>query len=637
MGRNSRKDHDAMRKSVCYFCLDPASRRHITSATAEKVKQLHPDFDLENPLVPLGICSTCYNKLHREPGVDFRKPNYPALLSSSQPPKPGKENFCECYICIAGKVKLGRNKLAKPKAAPAKMTCNTCYLRYSPDDPPHKCLLGNRVDNILEWLPKNVSQQVASSVISKNVDLSSGSPLASLHRKKGPKMQVDLTPPSKRKQSGRQLKFAEIDRFKSKLKLSGRKTMMFNQGYRVLNGRKSIASGYKQHVTDRTNEEAQFLTQTEITLEGDIHKTVIHAEHLQDYFERVKLKRGINHNNVLLKLCGDLGGDLFKLNMQVIDLNKLDKELAKKRHLWLRARNGYKDGLFPTEFSDNSVERLFFVAAVKTAKENYELVASVFDLVDFTGLKGFKKFGITGDQKFINIITGKGNHASTFPCSWCWWKRFFPAGAEIHLATVGDLRADYEAFAASAARGEKTEAADHHNVIRRPLIPAADDVKVLSVVFPCELHYLLRSFNHIWDALRKEWSGAMNTTEDLGTRFAISVGAVPEKYHGGHGFTGGKCRQLLNSLDKLAPVLPPSLHYFLTVLQNLSDVVGSCFGVAAPPPNYVDIIGKFAASVRQHEDTISFTPTLHAIEKHIIEFFEAEGNFIGIVTQFNLF
>ena len=247
-----------MRKSVCYFCLDPASRRHITSATAEKVKQLHPDFDLENPLVPLGICSTCYNKLHREPGVDFRKPNYPALLSSSQPPKPGKENFCECYICIAGKVKLGRNKLAKPKAAPAKMTCNTCYLRYSPDDPPHKCLLGNRVDNILEWLPKNVSQQVASSVISKNVDLSSGSPLASLHRKKGPKMQVDLTPPSKRKQSGRQLKFAEIDRFKSKLKLSGRKTMMFNQGYRVLNGRKSIASGYKQHVTDRTNEEAQF-------------------------------------------------------------------------------------------------------------------------------------------------------------------------------------------------------------------------------------------------------------------------------------------------------------------------------------------------------------------------------------------
>ena len=104
-----------MRKSVCYFCLDPASRRHITSATAEKVKQLHPDFDLENPLVPLGICSTCYNKLHREPGVDFRKPNYPALLSSSQPPKPGKENFCECYICIAGKVKLGRNKLAKPK------------------------------------------------------------------------------------------------------------------------------------------------------------------------------------------------------------------------------------------------------------------------------------------------------------------------------------------------------------------------------------------------------------------------------------------------------------------------------------------------------------------------------------------
>ena len=82
---------------------------------------------------------------------------------------------------------------------------------------------------------------------------------------------------------------------------------------------------------------------------------------------------------------------------------------------------------------------------------------------------------------------------------------------------------------------------------------------------------------------------------------------------------------------------PPSLHYFLTVLQNLSDVVGSCFGVAAPPPNYVDIIGKFAASVRQHQDTISFTPTLHAIEKHIIEFFEAEGNFIGIVTQFDSF
>ena len=136
-------------------------------------------------------------------------------------------------------------------------------------------------------------------------------------------------------------------------------------------------------------------------------------------------------DNLLVKIIGDTGGNFFKLSLSIIDLSTPLSSQKKK------------GDMFGDCFSDNGVQKLLLIAIVAKGKEDYELVKSVFDLIDFN-VDGVKMI-FTGDQKYINICCGLGCHTSMHPCPWCHDDKSF-AGTYPDLRTFGHLRLCFQKY-----------------------------------------------------------------------------------------------------------------------------------------------------------------------------------------------
>ena len=158
MVRKLRKDHEQMCFHVCVGCLNHGCQKKVTESNIQIIReQVLSTFSLDDRSVPQGICNSCYFKITKSKTLtcnlsyDELRKDFQALF--------GKENVCECCICQAGRnkshIKMHKSKSSK-KLPPV---CGKCLSQLLPGQP-HDCKLGNRVDNVLKWLPDDVSQQV---------------------------------------------------------------------------------------------------------------------------------------------------------------------------------------------------------------------------------------------------------------------------------------------------------------------------------------------------------------------------------------------------------------------------------------------------------------------------------------------
>ena len=476
----------------------------------------------------------------------------------------GQENHCECYICVMGR----DTKLkAKPKGAPKP-------------------------------------------------------PPVTLMRPKGPRMTVNV---GKLPEKPRPLSHQDLLNFKVKYGVSNQDTLDFAHDYRTLHGRGSVESFLGDFLVQQTELEASFLelTTIEINSGGElIQKVCVFAKDLQALIDHIKAARNINEEVCLIKLMGDTGGKFFKMSLATINLDRLRRLLAEGK-----ARATYADGPFLVDNNDNGINALFIVAIVPKCKEDYKLVSQVIQLLKLQNLRE-QRWISGGDQKYVNLVCGVGEHSSTFPCSWCdLAASAFRDRPAYNLRTFGGIRrcnADR-----LAAHGRRAEPKYHLSVKEDPALPCEDKKRVIECVIPPELHFLLRAFNHIWDNLGKAWQRAINATENPAWQFAISVNAVPSTYHG-QDFKGDACRRLLKSIDKLEAAVPPTMGPpFVKCLRDLDTVVVSCFSVAGPPPDYLAYLEAFYQSSSALPN-VSFTPTLHGIVEHTRDFFEIWGTEFGL-------
>ena len=613
-----------MQKLVCVACLAPGCIRTVQPGTmTDKIREhVVGDFGPEVESLPQGICNSCRLKLSRddklECSVNYKLLRKRGVFQCLQ----GEENFCQCYICVIPRdTKFSKFRQPKraPKPPPATFTtCAKCFAKLQPGHT-HDCRIGARVDNILNTLPPNVAQQVASKVVT---DEAGDSSTASLMRPKGPRMKVNV---GELPEKPSPLSHQDLLNFKVKYGMSNEDTLEFAHDYRTKHGRDSVQSFLGDFLVKQTDIEASFLelTTIEINSGGElIEKVCVVAKDLQALINHIKEARNINEEVCLVKLMGDTGGKFFKMCLATINLDKLRKLLAEGK-----ARATYADGPFLVDQNDNGINALFIVAIVPKCKEDYKLVSGVIKLLKLENLTE-KRWISGGDQKFVNLICGIGEHSSTYPCSWCDLaaKDFRDRLAYI-LRTFGAIRRCNAARL--AAQGRQAEPKFHLSVKENPALPCEDEMKVLEKVVPPELHYLLRALNHIWDCLGKVWQRAINATENPATQFAISVNAVPASYHG-QDFKGDACHRLLKSLDKLEAAVPPTVDpLFVKCLRDLDRLVGSCFSVAGPPPDYLDHLEAFYESASALLD-VSFTPTLHGIVEHVRDFFEIWGTEFGL-------
>ena len=619
MGKNRPKTHDEMRKTVCVNCLAPGCAKVVTNKMAVKIREfVVGDWAEDVESLPRGICDCCRKKLSRDGKLDCHV-NYDILRKRGTfKCYHGKENNCLCYICIYGRdTKFKPRRKGDPKPPPAKFpTCAKCFAKLAPGQP-HDCRDGARVDNVLEWLPPDIVQQLASQIITNAAGDSSS---ATLKRPKGPRMEVNL---GKLPEKTRQLTHQDLLNFKVKYGTSNQQTLDFAHDYRTLHGRDSVESFLGDYLVKITDIEAEFLTLTTIKINSGgelIEKVCVIVKDLQTVIDHVKAARNIGEEICLVKLLGDTGGNFFKMCLACINLDRVRELLAQGK-----ARSTYADGPFLVDDNDNGINALFIVALVPKCKEDYLLVSQVIRLLKLENLRE-QRWVSSGDQKYVNLVCGVGEHSSTYPCSWCNCpKAGFRERLEYIRRTFGMIRC---CNAAREAAGPNADPKFFMSIKKDPALPCKDEEEVISRVVVPELHFVLRAFNHIWDCLSHAWKIAEDTDEDYAAQFAISVNAVAASYKG-HDFKGNECRRLLKCVDHLADVTPPELAPYTKCLSRLDEVVEDCFRVAGPSPQYLDKLEAFYESCVALDD-LSFTPTLHGIVEHVADHFEVFGTEFGL-------
>ena len=263
------QNHDQMRLSVCCSCQKPGCKRMLTPQLLDAAKRfLFKDFELDDPKLPIGLCDSCRGKLMRntDPATS---PTYSQWIADSEFDK----DPCSCYICCFHRSK--KYLVGKPKEKPPDPTitiCKTCFRQVTPG--PHPCFLSNRVSNLLQWIPSDVIQQLASHIILEKSDQNNNpDEVVKLKREKGRRLRVYLKKKKRKKNSQFQVSHFNLDKLKVKLKLSKTKARVLALGLRHVTGsRKAVASGYAEHLVQTSRDQEKFFTTAEIKVKNSSKK-----------------------------------------------------------------------------------------------------------------------------------------------------------------------------------------------------------------------------------------------------------------------------------------------------------------------------------------------------------------------------
>ena len=288
-----------------------------------------------------------------------------------------------------------------------------------------------------------------------------------------------------------------------------------------------------------------------------------------------------------------------------------------------RGRACLSNGLFSNEYNENGVNKILILAIVgkENVSESYDLVSKVLKLMNLN-VVNCKRIIHTGDQKFVNIITGLGAHTSSYPSPQCFifHKNLLePCPA---MRDIDSLQRDVTMF-----KTKKKAAAKCHNVINENLIPGEGSTLIADLCPPQELHVMLRSFNKIWQQMAPLWADLSVDDDDPAKTFAVRLNVVAASYHGGD-FKGPGTKKLLSSLDKLEEVLPEELSEYLVCFKPLSKIVSKCFAVVGPTDDsYLKDLEDFRKSAKKLGVD---TPTIHSIVYHVKDWFERNGTEFGL-------
>ena len=141
------------------------------------------------------------------------------------------------------------------------------------------------------------------------------------------------------------------------------------------------------------------------------------------------------------------------------------------------------------------------------------------------------------DLKSVNIVFGKQNHKSKFPCVWCYGTA--PYVVPAMLTTMKSLRENYKKFRAYAdPYGEKKAYANaqlFYGVVNEPLLEGDEDLELIFWVFIPGLHVFLGIVNTVFDYLYRLMIEGVENGEFHASvyEWALSQNIVGLDYRGG--------------------------------------------------------------------------------------------------------
>ena len=237
--------------------------------------------------------------------------------------KSGEGETCKCYICIEVKDRKQNmrhlNHLPKPgpKSSPKKTVsqikiCSKCGQKIGRGIR-HHCSPGKQAKNLTSLAnSQGVKEQMASSVISDMAPNEDGD--ISL-KTGGRQLRVRMKPKPKKLNI---LTHEQLDKFHSKVTGNDMDTDLLAQGWRQVNGRKSVQPHYRSHRKDKKQTCEFFLESVALKLNGrnDTRKACV-MRNPRDYIEHIKIARGITNHHARFGMDG--GGKWLKLTLNIMD------------------------------------------------------------------------------------------------------------------------------------------------------------------------------------------------------------------------------------------------------------------------------------------------------------------------------
>lgn len=629
--------HEENRRKLCLCCQKKKTdMKLIGNEMKEKIKILSKNIRFTDDRLPTSICSTCRLSVYKsvKSTKTFEFPNYarfthvPKLTRSK-----GNESMlvCKCTLCDLVRSDSGAIQKKGPNSPPKKdetiiKQCTKCLSQVGRGIR-HRCTQSQKYKNvrntIQNHLPDKSKEHLACEVIKESVskkqnndESQNSNSTISLSQYHGRPLVIDVQPKSQ---------YHGLISADDMLKLQTRFGLSFNTIFGIatfiritLKDRKCIETDLKCKLRAMSHRLDQYFDVGKAefkTTKGKIstieEKQFVFCKNVIELCHHVERERGAVGN---YKLGIDGGGNFLKICISIQNDDTTNK-VREKRVL----RRSYSKDSIDIKFLDSGVKKLLIIGLVESTQENFDNVSLLWFLLKLNEIK----CTVATDLKLANIIIGIMTHASKYPCTWC-----STSSDELYkigtLRTIGSIVKNVAAWEEDGAKKERAQLFE--NCVNKPLFDYDENVEIIDIIPPPELHLLIGTVNKIFEHMLIE---CKREAEEWVKKCSVSR----EVYFGKSSFNGNSSRKLLRNIDQLRRISEKYDGHCLKYVKCLEDfdsVVKSCFSSDLDP--------KFESHILRFEKSyialdIPLTPKVHALIKHVPYFCGKHEKGLGYYSE----
>lgn len=656
---------------MCGLCFKKQGLRPITEKQVEQLRNLViSSFSLSDSKYQKVLCKTCALALsahtdHPEkPGRKLPKPHYENLRPPPPDTRANYEQPCTCTVCEIAACNLVPGKVSGPavllekhwnllfpdETYPGKKSvapcavesrCTNCHAVVGKGRS-HKCTKTQMQANLHKLVKQKslkskekIGGKVLKNIFDANLVTRRGGTvlLATGSSRKLPvTLSLKLNKPRFSHESLRRLQVAKGD--------SDRGIKKFAMAIRHVFGFKSVEPGFAGTLTARNKCLEEFFEvkefelkqkpsnkkkecgcdckcgrehdSDEVELDDDGYQTVrvpgVVVKDLDSYVRAVVDARGYSPDAVQV-ICGLDNGQKFNKIGFIVRNKNIEVEST--------GRKERGDELFSDVFKDSGVKRLHLAAVIPACPENYHNQKAMLEALGMEGLE----WGTTVDLKMSLCLLGKSMGQLTFGCPYCDMAKPYRE-PDYNLLTLGRLVELHEAYVQAGER--RKDQAKFQNCVFPNLLVGDPGAKVLSILFPPELHLLIGIVDKHLQGLEKVFGLCWVDN------FLKNVNIVRKSYQGSHALEGNQSSMFLKKLPQLEQAIMQESDQLkvegLPLLQSLRQfrkVQEACFGQYLQE-GYEQTIQEFSKMYKSL-DNMTITPKVHIVEHHLSDFFKEMG------------
>ena len=401
-------------------------------------------------------------------------------------------------------------------------------------------------------------------------------------------------------------------------------------------GNLAVEPGLEKALSDRPKEIAPFFTSKSLPFENKANREMSTGVFCTDPLNFVR--KILTHRNIawsddwFLRVGIDNGGpedsgsDSLKMTANLVVVESPETPTTPLTPMSPPSKKSSFDfESNSSKFKDTGEKQSLIFCLVPDVKESPKNTQIIFQNIDFSGLESRIKFSC--DLKMCNIQNGQQHHKASFPCNYCTWQyqghtslprlKMVPV---LYDRRVGNQKALAAAYQEAQSSSQPKHAMLFYSTVNTPCLVGPDDMLILDLFPPPELHIFTGVIQHVIAELNEQWGCNRLKT------WLFDNGIKQKKFT----YQGPACKALLNTkLQALKTAVPSHLQKYVVVLEKFRLVKDSCFSDTLAP-NYKECIHDFKLALLS---CMKEFPKAHILWTHVPEFCDKYQRGLAIYSE----